>query len=357
MGTLKLPYVVQDVDRHGNVRTYIRLPGKPKIRVRATPGTMEFAAIYDEALGSKPQVSRPTAGTFEALCEAYFRSPTFKALDRSTRTWRERALRPVIASDGDKPFALMQPKHVRRLRNELAGKPVAANKRLKALKALFKWAVEVGEAERNPAREVDTLRENTRGFHTWTIEEVEQYEARHPVGSKARLAMALLLYTAGRREDATRLGPQHIRTVTEYDDDGHPFKRKRVQFVQAKNEHRKPSAVDVPAHMDLLEAIEACPSGHACFLVTEYGKPYTPAGFGNWFRDRCVEAGVPGRAHGLRKALLTRLAESGATPKEMQSWSGHFSADELETYTAAANKPRMANAAFDKLTRRNARSD
>jgi hypothetical protein len=23
------------------------------------------------------------------------------------------------------------------------------------------------------------------------------------------------------------------------------------------------------------------------FLETEYGKPFTAAGFGNWFRDRC----------------------------------------------------------------------
>ena len=49
------------------------------------------------------------------------------------------------------------------------------------------------------------------GFHAWTIEEVEQFEAKHPIGSKARLAFALLLYTTQRRSDIVRFGQQHVR--------------------------------------------------------------------------------------------------------------------------------------------------
>ena len=33
--------------------------------------------------------------------------------------------------------------------------------------------------------------------------------------------------------------------------------------------------------------------GDLTFLVTAYGKPFSEAGFGNWFRDRCDEAGLP----------------------------------------------------------------
>src|SRR5271156_4831332 len=31
---------------------------------------------------------------------------------------------------------------------------------------------------------------------------------------------------------------------------------------------------------------------HLTFLVTKQGKPLSAAGFGNWFRDRCDEAGA-----------------------------------------------------------------
>jgi hypothetical protein len=84
--------------------------------------------------------------------------------------------------------------------------------------------------------------------------------------------LELLLYTGGRREDAVRLGPQHLR-------DG------RVRFVQAKNEHRTPVQGDIPLHPKLGAAIAATRSKHLTFLITEYGKPYTPAGFGNAIRD------------------------------------------------------------------------
>jgi hypothetical protein len=51
------------------------------------------------------------------------------------------------------------------------------------------------------------------------------------------------------------------------------------------------------------------------FLVTALGKPFSPAGFGNWFREICDAVGLPKRftSHGLRKVVAKRLAERGAT--------------------------------------------
>ena len=141
--------------------------------------------------------------------------------------------------------------------------------------------------------------------------------------------MALMLYTAGRREDAVRLGPKHVQ-------------HGQIRFTQAKNEDRAPVEVDMPLHPDLSAAIEAGPCGDETFLVTEFGSPFTPNGFGNWFRDKCVQAGVPGRAHGLRKAMAARLAESQATAHEVMSITGHRTLEEVENYTRAARKPQMA---------------
>ena len=141
----------------------------------------------------------------------------------------------------------------------------------------------------------------THGHHSWNAEEIEQFRARHPIESKARLALDLLLYTGGRREDAVRLGPQHARNG-------------RVRFTQAKNEHRAPIEVDIPLHPRLGATIAATRSVHLTFLVTEYGKPYTPAGFGNAIRDWCDQANLHHcSAHGLPKSCATALAEAGAT--------------------------------------------
>ena len=52
----------------------------------------------------------------------------------------------------------------------------------------------------NPARDVPYLKSNNpTGYHTWTLDEVHQFEERHPIGTKARLALALLLFTGQRR--------------------------------------------------------------------------------------------------------------------------------------------------------------
>lgn len=336
MTTLRLRYVCQDVDRHGNVRTYIRLPRRPKVRVHAAPGTAEFAAAYSAALADLPKP--PPAGSFLALCRAYYASPVFAALDQSTRKWRARALDRVADEHGDKPVALLQAKHIRALRNELEATPVVANERLQSLKALFKWAVDHGKADRNPALEIGRLPARSPGWHTWTIEEVEQFESTHPIGTKARLAMALLLYTACRHGDVIRLGPANLV-------DG------RVRFVQAKNEHRNPVAIDIPLHPDLANVLAGTETGAETFLVTQYGRPFSHGGFGFWFRTCCQEAGVPGRAHGLRKALATRLADGGATAHQIQAWTGHTTLKEVERYTRAAARGKAADAGLAKLVR------
>ena len=102
---------------------------------------------------------------------------------------------------------------------------------------------------------------------------------------------------------------------------------------------------------ELAAAIEAMPKAqHLAFLVTERGEPFTAAGFGNWFRDQCDSAGIADlSAHGLRKAGATRLAECGATDHEIMSWGGWKTLREVQRYTAAANRKRLALRAADQI--------
>lgn len=338
MVSIRLAYIVEDKDRHGNVRIYVRVPGCPKVRIRETPGTAEFVAAYQAAIAQAPaKPGLPDASTFRGVCARYYASPVFDALDPSTRKWRRRYLDRICEKGGDRPIAMLQPRQVRRMYQELHATPGAARMLLKALKALFRWAIDEDLVTFDPTRAVRVNQHATDGHHTWTLDEVEQFEERHPLGSKARLAMALMLYTGGRREDAVRLGPPHIR-------------KGRVRFTQAKNEHRKPVKVDIPLYPNLAAAIDAHRSGHMTFLVTSFGKPFTTAGFGNWFRERCDEAGLPQcSAHGLRKAIASRLAEAGASGAELMAVTGHQSLEEVDTYIREARRSKMADGGFKKL--------
>lgn len=155
--SIRLKYVCADRDRHDNVRYYVRLPGRPKVRLRGRPGSHEFMAAYQAALAeddpNAPAVARVVAGSFGATCLAYYASYQFKALDRSTQAWRRRLLDKICREHGHKPVAMMEPRHVRQLVHALGERPAAANKLLKALRAVFSWAVDTELVEQNPTRD------------------------------------------------------------------------------------------------------------------------------------------------------------------------------------------------------------
>ena len=116
----------------------------------------------------------------------------------------------------------------------------------------------------NPARDVANIKTTSAGRHTWTVEEVRQFEARHPIGSKARLARAVMLYTGVRASDAIRLGRQMEC-------------QGRLHFTEYKDRNRRPKQRAIPILPELRVVIDATPSGHMGYLVTEHGKPYSTA--------------------------------------------------------------------------------
>ncbi|MGC1639415.1 MAG: tyrosine-type recombinase/integrase, partial [Pseudolabrys sp.] len=107
--------------------------------------------------------------------------------------------------------------------------------------------------------------------------------------------------------------------------------------------------LEIPAHAELRSALAGA-ADNLTFLLTEKGRPFTPAGFGNWFRDRCTEAGLPKNcaAHGLRKAACRRLAEAGCTVHQIAAISGHQSLREIERYTKAVDQARLAREAMER---------
>jgi integrase len=345
MPKIKVRYVVEDTDRHGNVRLYLRRSGYKKVRLPSPIGSPAFWAAYHHA----HELSRKTdkriagkaakSGSFHWLCQQYYGSPGYKQLELRTQYVRRKFLDPIAEEKGNAPFALMEARHIRAMRDERADRPESANGLVKALRQLFAFAIEYDLAVQNPARDVPYLRSGSQGIHSWTLEEVQQFEATYPVGTKARLCFALLLYTGQRRSDVIRFGRQHIR-------DGW------LHFTQHKNRKRKPVSLQIPIVPELQNIIDASPTGDLTFVVTERGKPFSDAGFGNRFRRWCDEAGLKQcSAHGLRKVASARLAEKGCTELEIMAITGHQTSKEVMRYTKAARQRTMAESAMDKLSK------
>lgn len=109
-------------------------------------------------------------------------------------------------------------------------------------------------------------------------------------------------------------------------------------------------AADLPILPELAEEIAHLPADQDLF-ITQQGSllPYKVTSFGNWFRKRCQEAGVPGSIHGLRKAGATRLADAGASEWEIASYLAHADTTQARTYTRKANRARLADSGFEKV--------
>jgi integrase len=243
-------YVHRYRDRHGNVRHYYRRHGK-QTPIPFEPGTAEFQQAYD-ALNEQPglvtaSVVTMKSGTWRWLCAQYFGSMDFQELDPETQRVRRRTLEATCQelwqpgtsrAFGDAPLAAMTPHAIAILRDRKKGLPEAARGRLKAISRVFDWAMlpesKINGVTSNPARSVRRPKENAdAGFHSWTPDEVVKFEQRHPIGCKARLALALFLFTGQRKSDVVLFGRQHVR-------DG------ILTFTQQKNRNRKPVRLELP---------------------------------------------------------------------------------------------------------------
>jgi integrase len=336
---IRLQYIHEFLDRHGKVRRYVRLPGRKRVPLRGAPGTEEFMEAYRVALaGEAPRmetgVSRTRPGTVNAAVIGYFSSTGYRSLSSATQATYRGILESFRSEHGDKRIALLERKHIERLISKKADTPAAANNLLRMLRTLMQFAVADGMRRDDPTIGVRGAKIRTGGFHSWSEEEIAAFEARHPIGTRARLALALLLYSAQRRSDVVRMGRQHVR-------DG----------VLTIRQQKTGMVVDVPVHPELRAILDATANDNLTFLVTALGKPFSPAGFTNWFRERCNEAGLPRGCtpHGLRKAASRRLAEHGCTAHEIMAITGHTTLKEVSRYTAAIRRKRLAARAMSKI--------
>ena len=338
---MKLPkYVQAYVDRRDSrAYYYLRRRGFPRVRLPGLPWSPTFMAAYESALaGPRTAIGaeRVKPGSVAAVIAEYFDSQSFfTSKSPGTQRMRRGILERFRARYGDRPFAQLPAEWIELLLDEKP--PHAARSWRATLRSLCQFGIKRRYLRSDPTANIKLRAIKSDGFHCWTDAEIAQFEAQYPIGTKPRLALALLLHSAQRRSDVVRMGRQHIR---ETPDGPALYVKQRKTGVELL----------IPIHPELAAVLDATPSEHLTFLVTATGKPYGDNHFSRKFREWCDAAGLPKRcsAHGLRKAACRRDAENGCSGNEIMAHSGHGSMKELVRYTKAADQARLARNALAK---------
>lgn len=325
------PHLHHEMTRHGSLVWYVRKGHGPRIRLREDYDTDKFWEEYRVALAtpSEQQISKTISrDTFAWAVNRYRASAAWGALAKATQKQRNAVYKSLEKTIGAEPLARITVSTIKDTMDARSDRPHAANNFLKAMRGFYAWATgDVKLAPEDPTQESTMLHGPNEkiGHHTWTEEELERFEARWPLGTRARLAFDLLLYTGLRRGDVVKIGRQHVR-------DG---------VITVRTE-KTGSVVYRPILAPLAKSIKATKTGDMAFLVTRSGTPFTKESFGNWFSDCCRAARCPGSSHGLRKAGATRAANNGATERQLMAMYGWADGKEARHYTEAANDFRLA---------------
>jgi integrase len=340
------PFVERWRDRHGKMRVYFRKDRGRRVALPASIGSDAFDAAYQAALSGQlspihQHPTRPTPGTIEALVVSYLRSAPYRSLRNTTKAGYASRIEAIRTQHGHRTVAgLTRERIITGILQPYADSPGAALSTLKMLRVLIRHAIDIGWLKHDPS--LGIKRPKTQEIRSWTDAEIKAFEERWPIGTKQRLAFALLLYTGQRRSDVHRMTWSDVTGAS-------------IRVVQQKTGRK----LAIPLHRELLAVLAAAGREHITIINTEYGQPFTVDGFSQWMRHAITEAGLPieCQPHGLRKAAGRRLAEAGCTAHEIMAVLGHKTLSEAERYTREADQAQLATAAMTKLEGRSANRD
>jgi integrase len=188
----------------------------------------------------------------DALARSYLRSADFARLADQTKSKRRSLIEQFCLSYGKLPVASLERQHVKKMMDGLANTPGKARNVLSMLRILMALAIDEDIRKDDPCAGIKRPKLSAEGWHTWTEEEISRFESHYPIGTQARLAFALALYTAQRSADLIKMGKQHLRN-------------RRLEIRQQKTQNE----VSIPLHADLVAILDATPSGQQTLPVSK----------------------------------------------------------------------------------------
>jgi integrase len=306
------------------------------------PNSAAFMRAYLAALQA-PAKAR-TAGTFQALSDAWEKSQQFTRLAPRTKLDYWAAKAKIDAKWGIYPLEVLQDPKIRprflEWRDEMGKRsPRQADAVFGVLRIMLEWGRDRGLIGVNHATRPKKLYRADRSDKLWLPKHLDAFRA--VASPQMRLALELALWTGQRQSDLLRLGWSNY--------DG-----QRLTLRQGKRRRK----VDMPVAAPLRAILDSTKRTALTILTAPNGKPWRtdpkPTHFQHFWREATLAAGLDGlHFHDLRGTTCTLLAEAGCTPSEIAAvlgWTVATVNQMLDTYQAMTAS--LSNSAVAKLERK-----
>lgn len=346
---VEYPGLVEEPMPSGNTRHRVRPEGdkSKRIRIHCGPGHEDFQRQYLAARrGEKPEPLKLASDYAKPksigwLVNTYFEylEARVKAKTTSHKTLKKkRNLLNRLLVNPDKVMLIPQEKLLE-MQDGMGSTPAQADAFIEAVAVMYDWAIERKYLQNNPARGIKSIYVKGDGATPWKAADVKKFLEKHKLGSKAHVAISILLWTGCRIEDTTIIGRSHECII-----DG-------IAAVRFQPSKKGSSEVCVPLLPPLLEATRAPKVQGGTYLLGRGGKPYASGDSASaMFKQWCKDCGLGHlSAHGVRKGLGELLAELGCSQYEIMAIHGHSEAKTSETYTRRVERWKLALNAMDRL--------
>ena len=342
MTRVKLKYLHCFNDRHGKPHYYFRYRGQ-RWSIPA-PGTASFATAYDALLAhikANPLLLGSNVefmpGSLAWAIEKFLASPLYNERAETTKRNYRRVFDQLRESWGAGLLRDLQPRHVRKIRNDIAAKSTTgADIAMSLISALWEFATEqlgLDELGADPTHGIKRVHKVAHEHEPWPQDLIERFlcEARPSL----RWAVRLALYTGQRRSDLVKM------KWSDFDGDSIEVRQQKTGEL-----------LSIPCHTELRAELENMPRIADTILVGERGAPLTGSSLSVMVRKALREMGVDGYAiHGLRKNAAVALADAGCTPHEIAAITGHRTLGMVAHYGKRHDQRIAARSARDKLER------
>jgi len=341
--------LVKDVMASGATRWRVRPVGQAKKRIPIpyAPGHELFPKYYNAArqgIQLEPEklasdVSAPKSIGWLVNIYVEFLENQVKAGTTSAKTLKKkRNLLNRIITNPNKEMLIPQEKLIA-MQDAMSATPSQAHAFIEAVGVMSEWAMKRKYVASNPTIGIASIYRKGTGAKPWQAADVKKFFAVHKPGTKAHVAMSVLLWTGCRIEDLTMLGRDYERVM-----DG-------IEAICWTPMKKGSSEVQIPFLPPLKAAVRAPVVQGKTYVLGRGGKPFSSGdSMSAMFKRWCVDAGLPDlSAHGVRKGLAGLLAELGCTNYQIMAILGHSEAKTSEVYTKRASRWKLAMTAFDSV--------